>query len=88
MRKIDFEKITLTDDMMFSTVLSEPQKCQEFLQRILGITIVELEMVTEQKTMKNKRFGKGIRLDIYVKDQDGNVYDLDYSDFRFIPIVA
>lgn len=77
MRKIDFEKITLTDDMMFSTVLSEPQKCQEFLQRILGITIVELEMVTEQKTMKNKRFGKGIRLDIYVKDQDGNVYDLE-----------
>ena len=77
MRKIDFEKITLTDDIMFSTVLSEPQKCQEFLQRILGITIVELEMVTEQKTMKNKRFGKGIRLDIYVKDQDGNVYDLE-----------
>ena len=77
MRKVDFEKITLTDDMMFSTVLSEPQKCQEFLQRILGITIVELEMVTEQKTMKNKRFGKGIRLDIYVKDQDGNVYDLE-----------
>ena len=77
MRKIDFEKITLTDDMMFSTVLSEPQRCQEFLQRILGITIVELEMVTEQKTMKNKRFGKGIRLDIYVKDQDGNVYDLE-----------
>ncbi|MBO5488637.1 MAG: Rpn family recombination-promoting nuclease/putative transposase, partial [Eubacterium sp.] len=34
-------------------------------------------MVTEQKTMKNKRFGKGIRLDIYVKDQDGNVYDLE-----------
>ena len=58
------------------------------MQRILGITIVELNMVTEQKTMKNKRFGKGIRLDIYVKDQDGNVYDLDYSDFRFIPIVA
>ena len=77
MRKVDFEKITLTDDMMFSTVLSEPQKCKEFLQRILGITIVELEMVTEQKTMKNKRFGKGIRLDIYVKDQDGNVYDLE-----------
>ena len=44
MRKIDFEKITLTDDIMFSTVLSEPQKCQEFLQRILGITIVELEI--------------------------------------------
>ena len=60
MRKVDFEKITLTDDIMFSTVLSDPEKCKEFLQRLLGITIIELEIVTEQKSVKNKRVAKGI----------------------------
>ena len=77
MRKVDFEKITLTDDIMFSTVLSDPEKCKEFLQRLLGITIIELEIVTEQKSVKNKRVAKGIRLDIYAKDSRGNVYDLE-----------
>ena len=77
MRKVDFEKITLTDDIMFSTVLSDPEKCKEFLQRLLGITIIELEIVTEQKSVKNKRVAKGIRLDIYAKDNRGNVYNLE-----------
>lgn len=31
---------------------------------------------------------KSVRLDVYVRDGKGTIYDIDYSDFRFIPIVA
>ena len=29
---------------------------------------------------------KSVRLDVYVRDGKGTIYDIDYSDFRFIPI--
>ena len=38
-RHIDFDKIGITDDVMFCTVLSNSEDCREFLQRILGIEI-------------------------------------------------
>ena len=34
-RHIDFDKIGITDDVMFCTVLSNSEDCREFLQRIL-----------------------------------------------------
>ena len=33
-RHIDFDKIGITDDVMFCTVLSNSEDCREFLQRI------------------------------------------------------
>ena len=36
-RHIDFDKIGITDDVMFCTVLSNSEDCREFLQRILGV---------------------------------------------------
>lgn len=41
-RHIDFDKIGITDDVMFCTVLSNSEDCREFLQRILGIEIEEI----------------------------------------------
>jgi len=34
-RHIDFDKIGITDDVMFCTVLSNSEDCREFLRRIL-----------------------------------------------------
>ena len=36
-RHIDFDKIGITADVMFCTVLSNSEDCREFLQRILGL---------------------------------------------------
>ena len=71
-RTIDFEKIQLTDDIMFSSVLGNPEHCQEFLERILGFKIKELHIMESQKSMKPGLYSKGIRLDIYAKDEQGN----------------
>ena len=76
-KKIDFDSIGITNDFMFGSVMSEPENCKEFLQRILGVEIVELAITESQKSMKQGFYSKGIRLDVYAKDMDGNAYDIE-----------
>ena len=74
---ICFDTIGITDDVMFGSVFRDKEVCKEFLQRILGIEIRELIMVENQKSIKTKIFAKGIRIDVYAKDKDGNSYDIE-----------
>ena len=76
-RHIDFDKIGITDDVMFCTVLSNSEDCREFLQRILGIEIEEIVVVGTQVSMKSNFHAKGVRLDVYAKDKKGNAYDIE-----------
>lgn len=76
-RPTDFSKIDIRDDMMFCSVFHNPEDCREFLQRIMGIRIAELRIVQEQKSMQSRYQGKGVRLDIYVRDVEGNSYDIE-----------
>ena len=74
---IDFDTIGITNDVMFGTVFRDKEKCKELLERILGLTISELTIVEAQKTMKSTFLGKGIRIDVYAKDMEGNAYDIE-----------
>jgi predicted transposase/invertase (TIGR01784 family) len=74
---INFDEIGITNDFMFGTVFRDKEKCKELLQRILQIKLIEIEVVEPQKSMKTTFIGKGIRIDIYAKDSDGNVYDIE-----------
>ena len=74
---INFEEIGITNDFMFGTVFRDKEKCKELLQRILKIRLAEIEVVEPQKVMKTTLIGKGIRIDIYAKDSEGNVYDIE-----------
>ena len=76
-KKIDFDSIGITNDFLFGSVMSEPENCKEFLQRILGVEIVELAITESQKSMKQGFYSKGVRLDVYAKDTDGNAYDIE-----------
>ena len=76
-KKIRFENIGITDDVMFGSVFSNQEDCKEFLQRILRIKITKLTIVEEQKSIRTKRKGKGIRIDVYVRDDKGNSYDIE-----------
>ncbi len=74
---INFDEIGITNDFMFGTVFRDKEKCKELLQRILKIELIEVEVVEPQKIMKTTLIGKGIRIDIYAKDSEGNVYDIE-----------
>ena len=87
-RHIDFDKIGITDDVMFCTVLSNSEDCREFLQRILGIEIEEIVVGGTQVSMKSNFHAKGVRLDVYAKDKKGNAYDIEMqtTKMRELPL--
>lgn len=74
---INFNEIGITNDVMFGSVFQDEENCKEFLQRILNIEIQELRLVESEKSIRNHVAGKGIRIDVYVKDVDGNSYDVE-----------
>ena len=72
-----FEQVKITDDLMFCTVFQNEEDCRKLLERILQIHITEIEVVQEQKNMKGSIQSKGSRLDIYVRDDQMNSYDIE-----------
>ena len=49
----DFDQITLKDDFMFFSVMSDKELCKELLERILDIKIKKLVYVAGQDTKKD-----------------------------------
>ncbi len=43
-------ELTIKDDFMFGTVMSDPENCRELLEMILGISIDRIE-VSKEKSM-------------------------------------
>ena len=83
----DFEELQIKDDFMFGIVMREPLFCKQFLERVLGVKISRINYPDYQKTIDLKADAKGIRLDIYVWDEEGNIYDIDMqaSEKKNIP---
>ncbi len=84
-----WESLGIANDFLFGKVMQDAELCKELLQRILpDLRIDRIEYPATQKGIRPDSDAKSVRLDVYVQDGKGTVYDLDYSDFRFIPIVA
>lgn len=78
---------TLMNNYVFSMVMREPKRIKPLLEYILDKKIKSIRMVEPEKTMKEKFESKGIRLDLYVEDIDGVVYDCEVqtSDQKNLP---
>ena len=75
---IPWEEQTIANDFMFSKVMSNPELSKELLRRILPhLNIQEVKDIEIQKTLKNYYLHKGVRLDVYVTDDKGRIYDIE-----------
>lgn len=73
-----YSELQFTDDFMFWNVLvRNPNLCKELLELILNISIREIRLFEGQKTIEPKYDSRGIRLDVYVNDDENTVYDLE-----------
>ena len=71
------EELTIVDDFMFGAVMRDPRLCKPLLELVLNVRIRKIEYLELQKTL-NERYGsKSIRLDVYVEDEVGTVYDVE-----------
>ena len=74
----DFSELRFTDDFMFSKVLStNTELCRKIIELLLQKPIKKVELVDVQKPIDITGSGRGIRLDVYVNDENGTVYDLE-----------
>ena len=71
------EELTITDDFMFGAVMRDPEKCKPLLEMILGVRISRIEYLEPQKSIAERYESKSIRLDVFVADEAGTVYDVE-----------
>ena len=72
-----FDELTITDDFMFGAVMSDPKRCKKLLEYILGIKIARIDYKEKQKTIDVFYDSKGVRLDLTVIDENGQVFDIE-----------
>lgn len=73
----DFKELDLTDNFMFSAVMKDPELCKPLLEMILDVKIVRIVYTEKEKAVATKSDTKSIRLDVYVQDGRGTVYDIE-----------
>lgn len=76
------QKLNLEDDFLFAKVMSDTHICRKVLEKILDIKIKDIVMPASQKTIDLLLESKGIRLDIYVNDTNGTVYNCEIQRGR------
>ena len=69
--------LNLSDDYLFAKVMIDPNICRRVLEQILRIPIHRVSFPTEQKSIRILPESKGVRLDIYVNDDQGTVYNVE-----------
>jgi len=74
--------VPISDDYMFCHVFEDVETCKELLERVLGIEIEEISPPTYQKEIRGGINERGIRLDIYVRDAEGNSYDIEMQTYQ------
>ncbi|MBQ8634131.1 MAG: Rpn family recombination-promoting nuclease/putative transposase [Lachnospiraceae bacterium] len=73
-----YQELTFIDDFMFGKVLvNNPEICRRLLEVLLEIRIKKISFPERQKAIEILSDGKGIRLDVYVDDENGTIYNIE-----------
>ncbi|MCI8483208.1 MAG: Rpn family recombination-promoting nuclease/putative transposase [Lachnospiraceae bacterium] len=76
--KIAWEELGISNDFLFSKVMQDSELCKGLLERILpDLEIDHIEYPQLQKEIKQDADAKSVRLDVYVRDGKGTVYDIE-----------
>ena len=88
MTETNWESLDISNDFLFGKVMQNPDLCKELLQRILPyLNIERIEYPELQKSIKEGAESRGIRLDVYIKDDKNIVYNVEMqaSDSKELP---
>ena len=71
------QELNLEDDFLFAKVMSDTEICRKLLEKILKVSIRKVEIPATQKAIDILYESKGIRLDVYVNDDRGTIYNVE-----------
>lgn len=75
-RRKTLQDLTIKDNFMFGAVMSVEENCIGFLELVLGIEIERIVISKEKSIMYHPEY-KGVRLDIYARDENNTRYDVE-----------
>ena len=74
---IPLSELPLRNDFMFGEVMRTSEICQLFLEELLNVAIRRIEFIDKQKDLSDSYTHHGIRLDVYLKDEAGTVFNVE-----------
>ena len=72
-----WEELTIQDDYMFKLIMGVKSICLSLLQSILHMEIADIHYLETEKSVDARYQGKGIRMDVYVRDDANTVYNIE-----------
>ena len=75
--KKPFEQLTITDNYMFQAVMQNKERVKPLLEMIIGKKIRDIKIVEPEKTLETGYSSRGIRMDVYIEDDENTVYDVE-----------
>ena len=80
------QDLTIKYNFMFCAVMSEEENCTRFLEMVLGFSISRIDVSYERNMVYHPEY-KGIRLDVYAKDQNNKRYNVEMQVKRDVALV-
>lgn len=69
-------ELTIKSNFMFGVVMLDTENCRQFLEVSLGIPIERVEVDSEKSIVYHPEY-RGVRLDIYAKDENHTHYNVE-----------
>ena len=79
---VPLSELPLHADFMFGQVMRSGEICKLFLEALLGVPIQKIEFLDRQKDFTDSYEYHGIRLDVYLKDEKGTVFNVEIQAER------
>ena len=76
MEKKTLQELTFKDNFMFAAVMMDEENAKGVLERALGVSIGRIEVCYEKSIIYNPEY-KGVRLDVYIKDEAGSHFNVE-----------
>lgn len=80
-KKKTLKELTLKDNFMFGAVMSDEKNCRRLLEMILQFPIDRVEVSKEKSIVYHPEY-KGIRMDVYAKDENNTHYNVEMQAVR------
>lgn len=74
---IAFKDLPLSDNFMFGQVMRDERVSKLFLEALLGRSIAKIEYIDKEKDLSDTLGAHGIRLDVYIQDQNQTRYNIE-----------
>lgn len=70
-------ELNLMDDFLFDVATVDLESCKIILELSLGIKIADIRWKENQRVIHNLPGNRGIRMDFYVEEVSGQIYDVE-----------